>query len=878
MRFRFVLIYLKLALAFAVADVATNSAAPSLDPTEKNITRMTAELLQRVHFTHHPLDKEMAAKFFDRYIESIDPFHLYLLQTDLDEFETYRTNLHQLTAKGDVTPCRAIYARYLERLQQRFDYVTNLVQTEKFEFTGHDRYIYDRHKMPAPKDLDDAKNLWHQHLRYEYLEEKLSAPDIKFTGTVEFDKKGNPEIHLQKTKSQPLTFEFLPKEFFGPDKKSLGSVRVEKNESNAVVRLEKHHGDDFKSFKKKIFSAEGEDLGTISLRWKTNDLSSNSGTNATFVFQKKPALTNAVTAFLEDKAKPATTNHVAEPAPEKTAFYAATIQLNQKNLSEIPKTLIERYTQIAKIFKDLSRDEVFEIYINSLAHSYDWHTDYMGKATFDNFKIQMSLHLFGIGAQLTSKDGYCTIKELLPGPAMNSKKVRAGDRIVAVAQGEDKPVDVKGMPLNKVVEKIRGPKGTEVRITVIPADSADSSARETIALIRAEIHLEEQETKAKIFETPAEKGPPLRLGYIDLPAFYADMDRSNGKKLKSATDDVVQFLKRFKKENVSGVILDLRANGGGYLDEAITLTGQFITKGPVVQTKESTGEIITESDPDPSLLYDGPLIVLTSRGSASASEILAGALQDYDRALIVGDRSTFGKGTVQTTQDLGPLMDQRKMFHEGDPGTIKPTIRKFYRAAGSSTQNKGVVPDIELPSVNNFAEFGEAYLPNTLEWDTVPSADPENLDRVKPYLDELKKRSAKRIEKEKDWSYVREDIEQYKKTLADKSGSLNEAERLAEKKELEAKIEARKKDRQSRKKSTEKVFELTLKNIGDAELHPPVPKTNTVAKASVDLDDDVDSAPDGKTPDADVRLEETKRILADYVSLLGKAEGISKAH
>jgi carboxyl-terminal processing protease len=528
-----------------------------------------------------------------------------------------------------------------------------------------------------------------------------------------------------------------------------------------------------------------------------------------------------------------------------------------------------------KIFNDLTRDEVFEIYINSLAHSYDWHTDYMGKATFDNFKIQMSLHLFGIGAQLQSKDGYCVIKELLPGPAMNSKKVKSGDRIVAVAQGDEKPVDVVGMPLNKVVEKIRGQKGTEVRITIIPADAADSSAREIIALIRDEIHLDEQETKAKIFEMPTEKGS-IRLGWIDLPSFYADMDQAKGNKRKTATGDVGEFLKRFEKEHVKGVILDLRNNGGGYLEEAITLTGQFVGKEPVVQTKESTGEIITETDPDPSILYDGPLVILTSRGSASASEILAGALQDYGRALIVGDRSTFGKGTVQTTQPLGPLMDQRKIFHEGDPGTIKPTIRKFYRAGGSSTQLKGVVPDIELPSVNNFAEFGEAYLPNTLPWDTVPSAEFHKLNRVKPYLDELQKKSNQRLQKDKDFIYVREDIDQYKKTQADKSVSLNESERVTERKDLDTKMEARKKERIARKKSNEKVFELTLKNVEDAELHLATAKTNKVSKITREVPMDEEEEP--AVPDVDVRLEETKRILADYIALLAKDESISKAH
>ena len=863
MRTAFYLIYFKLALSLATAEIGTNSAALAQepDPTEKNIARVTAGLLQSSHFSHHLFDQEIANKFLDRYLDLLDGLHLHFLQSDLDEFAHYRTNLNVLTLRmGDISPCRIIFSRFLERVEQRVNYATNLVQTEKFDFTGHDRYMRrDRHNSNPPyaKDVAAAKDLWRDHLRSEYLEEKLSAPDMKFTGPVSLDSKGNPEIHLKKTKSQPLSLDLLPKEFFGADKKPLGSIRIEKNQTNAVVRVGKHRGENFKSFRKKIFSADGKELGTISFHRQTNELA----TAKIIILPNQTDLPKTTAVTLAG-----------------SNGYTAVIQLNQKNLPEILKTITNRYVRLLKTVKDFTPEEVLEFYLTSLAHAYDPHSDYMDHSQFDNFAIQMKLSLFGIGAVLISEEGFCKIKELVPGPAAKSKKIKPNDRIVAVAQADKESVDCIGMTLNKVVEMIRGPKGTEVRLTIIPADAADSSAREIVPLIRDQIYLEDQEAKAKIYETPAEKNAPLRLGVIDLPSFYGDPDNKSPDH-KSPTADVARLLTRFKQEKVGGVILDLRRNGGGYLEEAISLTGLFITKGPVVQTKEPTGEITTDSDPDPSVLYDGPLIILTSRASASASEILAGALQDYGRALIVGDKATFGKGTVQTMQKLAPYLDQKHLQYTYDPGALKWTIRKFYRAGGSSTQFKGVVPDIILPSFNNYADFGETSLENALPWDEVPSADPQNLNRVKPFLTDLQKHSSQRIAKDKDFTYLLEDIEQYKKSLADKSVSLNEPERLAEKKDIETKLEARKKEQLARKKSAEKIFELTLKNVDEPGLKPPEKKTNEVASATSEipaLDDDPESLADAKVPAVDVAMEEAKKILTDYIALLGKSAALSK--
>lgn len=835
-------------MAIGLALIATRVSAqqlatPNVEKTEANIAKITSAFLQQQHFSHHPFDQEIAGKFLDRYLDMLDGFHIYFLQSDLDEFDSFRTNLNILTMSGNVSPAQFIFNRFMQRVDQRQEYISGLMKTEDFTFDGHDRFIFDRHKLAHPKDLAEAKEIWRQELRYEYLSEKLNAPDIKYAGPAQLDSKGTIVIKLTRDKEHPLKYDFLPKKFYADGGREIGSLELQ-SESNAVIRLEQKQIKELVKFDQKLYDNKSVEIGKVGCRWQTNEV-------------EQPGA-------LDPLAKPLTTNE-----------YVGVIQLNEKNLTEINKTLTNRYAKMVKNYKDLDRDDVFELYMTSLAHAYDPHSDYMGHSQFENFNIQLQLSLFGIGAVLRSEDGYCKIESLTEGPASKSGKIKPGDRIVAVAQGDKEPVDVVGMKLTKVVEQVRGPKGTVVRLTLIPAGSSDSSARKVVTLVRDEVKVEDAEAKAKLFEMPTQDGRKARIGVVDLPSFYHN-DGKNKLEPKSMTVDVARLIARLKAEHVDGIILDLRNNGGGFLEEAIALTGLFIKKGPVVQTKEPTGEVVVDSDNDPSLLYDGPLVVLTSRFSASASEIVAGALQDYGRALIIGDKSTFGKGTVQAPEPLAPYLDQRKWEHVYDPGVLKLTIRKFYRAGGSSTQLEGVIPDIELPSIRSYLDVSERSMENALQWDTVSSADFEKLNRVKPYLAELQKRSAQRLQTDKDFSYVKEDIEEYKKTLEDKSVSLNEKERLAEKKKTEARLEDRKKERASRPKSDEKVYEITLKNIGLAELQPPVVKTNGVAAAArlemPELNDE-EAAVDPKMPDA--TLDEARRILEDYAIALAKQAAIT---
>ena len=723
-------------------------------PDEGAIARWTAKVLAEVHYLQQPLNDEISSKFLDRYLATLDNLHLHFLQSDLQEFDQYRTVLDDLTIAGKTGPAREIFKRFLQRVDQRVAYVAELLKTEQFEFTSNDRYYIDRRKAPYPKDLDEAKRLWRLHLRYEYLQEKLN---------------------LERPKVADAT---------------RPGTKERKNETNA--------------------------------------------------------------------------------AP-----------VNARD--EIIKTLTRRYQRILR-FWTLEEDggDVLQFYLTALMNVYDPHSDYLGKSTFENFAMSMNLSLFGIGALLQSEDGYCKIKELKPGPAMQSQQLKPGDRIVGVAQGDERePVDVVGMKLSKVVDMIRGPKGTKVRLTIIPADASDPSTRKEVALIRDEIKLEYEEAKAKIVEVPGKEGAKMRLGVIDLPSFYASFDvaNANGKAThKSTTEDVAKLLKKLKAENVTGVILDLRRNGGGSLEEAINLTGLFIKEGVVVQVKDAKGNIIKDNDTDPSVLYDGPLIVLTSRFSASASEIVAGALQDYGRALIVGDSSTHGKGTVQSLIQLEPIV-HRFSDSTNNPGALKVTIRKFYRASGSSTQLKGVVPDIVLPSVSNYEEVGEAALEYPLAWDEIPSAAYEKLDLIQPVLPELRKRSTERLAIDKDFAYLQEDIATFRKYLAEKSVSLNEEARLKEMKENEEKIQARKKERKARHEPEEKVYELTLKQVDLPGLPPPPAKPTDLSGAETKKDDasaeDEDVDPADKVAAVDVTLKETKRILLDLVTLSSKETAVA---
>lgn len=714
------LVALGLVLVLFATGPGLRSAAALPDPraTEANITRLTTNLLERSQFSHHAFDSALTATFLDRYLDALDGARVVFLQTDVDEFAAYRPTLAKATREaGDTRVAHLIFARYLERLDQRASYLAGELRTAKLDFTGHDVYAFDREHAPRPRDLTAAHQLWWQQLRADYLQAKLD-----------------------------------------------------------------------------------------------------------------------------------------DERPE-----------------QIASTLTHRYAQQLRIMKALGPDEVLEVYLNALAHVYDPHSDYLGHEQMESLSIGMNLSLFGIGATLETKDGYCTIRDLVPGgPAARSGAVKPGDRIVAVAQAGQPPVDVTNLPLPRTVELIRGAKGSTVTLNILSAGALPGGAPRMASIMRDEVTLKDQEAKAEIVDLPNGHGTTLRLGVIDLPSFYADMGGREGATRRSATTDVARLLDKLKSEHVRGIVLDVRRNGGGSLAEAISLTGLFIRTGPVVQIRDQAGHIEVGADTDPSVRYDGPLILLTSRFSASATEILAGALQDYGRAVVVGDTSTFGKGTVQNIQPLARIMDQVGLGHLYDPGALKITTDKFYRPSGASTQLRGVASDIVLPSTSDVSGVSESALKDPLPWDVVPPASYERLNRVAPYVIELRDNAARRVAAEKDFGYLAGDIARFKQRLATRTVSLNEADRRRELAQDKARAAERARIDGALPSPRPTIYAITLENAALPGLPPPVASTNDAGKPrSVEPHANAPGQPaDSERAGDDIILHEGERILADYVDLL----------
>jgi len=562
-----------------------------------------------------------------------------------------------------------------------------------------------------------------------------------------------------------------------------------------------------------------------------------------------------------------------------------TNELLQEHLSEhpiepAPQLVTRRYDRLGRTVHEQDKDEQMKLFLDALAQTYDPHSEYLSKADMKNFSINMGLSLVGIGAMLRTEDGYAKIESLVPGgPAQVDGRLKVGDRITAVGQGSADFVDVREMRLDKVVEMIRGKKGTHVRLLVIPSDATDPSRRKNIELVRDEIKLKDQEARADIIIRKDENGDPIKLGWLTLPSFYADMDRHQ----KSTTRDVLALLKRLKKENIAGLVVDLRKNGGGSLEEALSLTGLFLKSGPIVQTKDYNGSIRISSDPDSGIAYSGPLVVLTSRQSASASEIFAAALQDYGRAVVVGDKNTFGKGTVQTILPIGRFASLLGSHSEED-GALKLTIQKFYRVAGGSTQLHGVASDIVLPSLSDLPEFGEGALKNCLPYDEVSKAKYTKWsDTHSLFVDQLKRRSEERVKNDPEFHYVMEDIGRLRHKLDDNRISLNEDVRKSETQEDKLRKEMRSKERLARNEEEPRIYRLTLDTVDKPNLQlimypgklaetkksgiPPKAVPEAASDADSDLVAGIGGGDDTKEPAIDPERDETLNILTDLVDL-----------
>jgi len=499
----------------------------------------------------------------------------------------------------------------------------------------------------------------------------------------------------------------------------------------------------------------------------------------------------------------------------------------------------ERYEQYRlHVENNFDREALVQQYLGAFTRSYDPHTTYFSPRGVEDFDISMSLSLVGIGAMLRSEDGMAKITQLIPGgPAENDGRLCVGDKIIAVAQGEEPPVSILHWSLSKAVRLIRGEKGTPVVLTIIPAHDATETRTEKIDLIRDEVQLEAQAAKAEIHEIETEIGT-FRAGMIILPEFYADFAalKNGDDDARRASTDIRRIISEFHTNDIGGIILDLRNDGGGALTEAVEIAGLFIPSGPIVQVREKRG-ISVLPDSDPSTVYSGPLIVMVNRLSASASEIVAAALQDYERAVIVGDSKTHGKGTVQTVIPLSSRSD--------DLGSLKVTTANFYRIAGGSTQLRGVHSDIVLPSLYDSLEVGEEFLPNALSWSQIRSAYYRPWNRsVKPLLPKLRQRSEMRLDGNEEYLSYLDKRARIKERFDRKEISLKLADRV---KEI---IE-------------EKEFDdlLAMSEEGEIEESDPAatPSNETCPVAEEDEEEEDDAR--------DLVLEETVRILADMAEL-----------
>lgn len=547
-----------------------------------------------------------------------------------------------------------------------------------------------------------------------------------------------------------------------------------------------------------------------------------------------------------------------------------------KKLDEARGKIRSRYTRNLKYTIEREAPEVQESFVNAMTQLFDPHSTFLSSDTLESFNSSVQNSFVGIGAMLQNDDGICVIKELLPGgPAEKSRQLGPEDQILAVAQGKDGEFeDVVDLELRYIVRKIKGEKGTIVRLLIRPGDSADPSVRKEVSIFRDEVKLTANLASATLITVPVDDERTMPIGVIELPSFYGNIGA--GGTLTTTSDDVTELLNKLRDMGAEGIVLDLRMNGGGLLSEAVRLAGLFIPVGPVVQVRDSNGRTDVLSDRDPRMVWDGPLIVLTSRFSASASEIVAGALQDHQRALIVGNSSTHGKGTVQEVYQ----MNNRSAFswfksaeEEARPVASKITIKQFYLPEGSSTQVKGVPSDIVLPSVNEFLPIGEDDLPHALPWSKINAVKWMNdWKKVKvdspadpQLMQDLIAASEQRQQKLQEFRFLQRQIQWRHERYEEKKFSLNLAQRIERKikdqayiEELEAIYDALKEENYPMQ---EVLLEVTKEQNAISEQNLAQPVLGSNGEPEKDAADEAE----GDEPSYDIYLRESARIMADWI-------------
>ena len=590
-----------------------------------------------------------------------------------------------------------------------------------------------------------------------------------------------------------------------------------------------------------------------------------------------------------------------------------------ETLDSAREKIRRRYERNLSYIKNREAADIQESFINSMTQLFDPHSSFLSANTLENFNTSVQNSFVGIGALLQDEDGICTIKQILPGgPAEQSGLLQDEDQILAVGQGEDGELeDVVDMQLRYIVQKIKGEKGTIVRLLIHPTAASDPSVRKEVLIKRDEVKLTANLASAKLIQVPDEDGTTTPVGIIELPSFYGNIGA--GGTLTTTADDVTELITKLREAGAKGIILDLRMNGGGLLSEAVRVAGLFIPNGPVVQVRSANGRVNVLSDRDPKVQWDGPLIVLTSRFSASASEIVAGALQDHNRALIVGNSSTHGKGTVQEVYQMNNRLNiswlqlPPKPQEPGRPVASKITIKQFYLPGGSSTQLKGVPSDIALPSVNEFLPIGESDLPHALPWDQIDAVelvnDWEKLHISSPQTSDLKTTlSDKSMERQKlleEFKFLKEQIEWRHQRYEEKAVSLNLKQRIDRKikdqtyieqldeayeslsensydsqefvlKVVEEQNELSKKNLLEAKTTEEEVTDTKEISLGDTDVEAtnekdPSALANIAEKDEAPADENEEEE---DKPNFDIYLRESARIMADWINFENKDEAV----
>lgn len=560
-----------------------------------------------------------------------------------------------------------------------------------------------------------------------------------------------------------------------------------------------------------------------------------------------------------EKEKEPAVNDTEDPVKDENAIESE----NTAEIEEIDdtpqETVVKQLEQFLKFRDENDNADILEIYLSTLTRIFDPHTTYLNWRQLEDFDISMRLRLQGIGATLTYKDGYTEVVSIIPGgPANQQGALKPGHKIIAVGQGDGEMMNVINMQLNKVVRQIRGAKGTKVRLSVI---QSLHSTPKTISIVRDEVKLTEGEAKGEVHKVELTDGRFINVGVIDVPSFYADFDalKRGDSDAKSTTVDVRRLIDEMvEKDEIAGIIIDLRSNGGGSLEEAISLSGLFVPSGPIVQVRRVGGTVDVREDLDDGFAYDLPMIVIVNQLSASASEIFSGAIQDYQRGLIVGSVGTHGKGTVQTVLKL----DRMRSFRDKKPGAIKFTMAKFYRVTGASTQKKGIAPDIAFPSFLDHMELGEAELDHVLKWDTIQSQPlNRNFTLITPYVEELHRRSDTRLAESELYQHLVEDIAEFGKRRAEKHITLNREKRIKLREEEEYWTER-----------SQAVLGSDRDNDDEPEDAPGD------ATEEIEVKDDVQKNNESEEDFPDVYLDEGLALMGDLVEILDRDNKLTSNH